>query len=164
MGLETVSLRYFNVFGLRQHPSSQYAAVIPKFIRQMLNGDQPVMFGDGTQTRDFTFIENVVSANVLACQAPAANVCGKMFNIAAGKSFSLNQLYSLLQELTGFSRPPQYAPGRSGDVRDSLADTSSAEKAMDYRTLVDFAEGLRRTVKWYREEVRQISGSVSAPA
>jgi nucleoside-diphosphate-sugar epimerase len=162
MGLETVSLRYFNVFGPRQHPSSQYAAVIPKFIRMMLNGEQPIMFGDGTQTRDFTFIENVVSANLLACQAPGANVCGKMFNVAAGKMFSLNQLYSMLQELTGFSKPPKYAPARTGDVHDSLADISAAEKAMGYRTLVGFQEGLQRTVEWYRAELRDTLSRVSA--
>jgi nucleoside-diphosphate-sugar epimerase len=162
MELETVSLRYFNVFGPRQHPSSQYAAVIPKFIRLMLNGEQPVMFGDGTQTRDFTFVDNVISANLLACQAPAGNVCGKMFNVAAGRRFSLNQLYSLLQELTGFSKPPEYAPGRTGDVHDSLADTGAAEKAFGYRTLVEFEEGLRRTVQWYREELSQTTSSVAA--
>lgn len=162
MGLETVSLRYFNVFGQRQHPSSQYAAVIPKFIRQMLNREQPVMFGDGTQTRDFTFVDNVVSANLLACHAPASDVCGKMFNIAAGRKFSLNQLYSLLQALTGFSKPPEYAPGRTGDVHDSLADTSAAEKAMGYRTLVDLEEGLQKTVQWYREELKQLTNSITA--
>jgi UDP-glucose 4-epimerase len=128
----------------------------------MLNGEQPIMFGDGTQTRDFTFIENVVSANLLACQAPAANVCGKMFNIAAGKMFSLNQLYSMLQELTGFSKPPKYAPARTGDVHDSLADISAAEKAMGYRTLVGFQEGLQRTVEWYRAELRDTLSRVSA--
>jgi nucleoside-diphosphate-sugar epimerase len=162
MGLETVSLRYFNVFGPRQHPSSPYAAVIPKFICQMLNAEQPMMLGDGTQTRDFTYVENVVSANLLACRAPAANVCGKMFNVAAGKRFSLNQLYTLLQRFTGFSLPAKYAPSRPGDVHDSLADTSAAEKAMGYRTLVEFEEGLRRTVEWYKNEVECIAGSVSA--
>jgi nucleoside-diphosphate-sugar epimerase len=161
-GVETVSLRYFNVFGPRQHPSSPYAAVIPKFIRLMLSGEQPVMFGDGTQTRDFTFIDNVVSANLLASQAPAAEVCGKVFNVAAGKRFSLNQLYSSLQRLTGFSRPPSLAPGRTGDVHDSLADTSAAEKAMGYGTLVEFEEGLSRTVEWYRAEFQQVAGGVSA--
>lgn len=164
MRLETVSLRYFNVFGPRQHPSSQYAAVIPKFIRMMLNDEQPVILGDGNQTRDFTFIDNVVSANLLACHAPAANVCGKVFNVAAGKKFSLNELYSLLQELTGFARAARYAPGRAGDVHDSLADTGAAAQAMGYSTLVDFEEGLRRTVEWYREEQKQVANSVSAQA
>jgi len=150
MGLETVCLRYFNVFGPRQHPTSQYAAVIPIFIRRMMAGEQPTIFGDGTQSRDFTYIENVISANVLACQAPASRVSGRVFNIAAGKNFSLNTVYSMLQELTGFDRPALFAPPRGGDVRDSLADTTQAMEAMGYRTLVDFKEGLRRTVEWYR--------------
>ena len=154
LGLETVSLRYFNVFGPRQHPSSLYAAVIPKFISHMLNGEQPTIFGDGTQTRDFTFIENVVSANLLACHAPAADVCGRAFNIAVGTSFSLNQLYSSLQELTAFPKPPRYAPKRAGDVYASLADISAAQSALGYKPLVQFKEGLRQTVEWYRAELR----------
>ena len=153
LGLETVCLRYFNVFGPRQHPTSQYAAVIPKFIRQMLNGEQPTIFGDGKQSRDFTFVDNVVSANLLACQAPAHKACGRTFNIAAGKNFSLNELYSMLQQITGFGRPPAYAAERSGDVRDSLADTTEAEQALGYRTLVGFPVGLRTTVQWYKREV-----------
>src|SRR5262249_19823097 len=115
LDLETVCLRYFNVFGPRQHPTSQYAAVIPKFIRAMLQGQQSVIFGDGQTSRDFTFVDNVVAANLLACQAPAERVVGQVFNVATGKSFSLNQLYSLLQELTGYSGAPAYAPARSGD-------------------------------------------------
>src|SRR5262245_25451167 len=161
LGFETVSLRYFNVFGPRQHPSSLYAAVIPKFISQMLEGTQPTIFGDGTQTRDFTFIENVVSANLLACHAPAASVCGRTFNIAVGANFTLNQLYSLLQELTGFSKPPKYAPKRVGDVHASLADISAAEKAMGYKSLVEFKEGLRRTVEWYRGEFSRRPGAAA---
>jgi UDP-glucose 4-epimerase len=155
LGLETVCMRYFNVFGPRQHPTSQYAAVIPKFVRQMLNGDQPTIFGDGKQSRDFTFIENVISANLLACQAPAEKVCGRFFNIAAGKNYNLNEVYSLLQHLTGFPKPPKYAAARSGDVHDSLADTKSAQEAMSYRPLVEFKEGLRQTVAWYRKELAQ---------
>ncbi|HEX7289385.1 MAG TPA: SDR family oxidoreductase [Candidatus Angelobacter sp.] len=152
LGLETVSLRYFNVFGPRQHPTSQYAAVIPKFIRAMLSGDQPVIFGDGQQSRDFTYIDNVVSGNLLACAAPAEKVSGRVFNVAAGRSFSLLELYRLLQELTGFKKSPVLAPPRSGDVRDSLADTKRAQQAMGYRTLVDFKDGLRQSVEWYRQE------------
>ena len=150
MGLETVCLRYFNVFGARQHPTSQYAAVIPIFIGRMMAGEQPTIFGDGTQSRDFTYIENVISANVLACQAASDKVGGRVFNIAAGKNFSLNTVYSMLQELTGFDRPALFAPPRGGDVRDSLADTTQAMEAMGYKTLVDFKEGLRRTVEWYK--------------
>jgi UDP-N-acetylglucosamine/UDP-N-acetyl-alpha-D-glucosaminouronate 4-epimerase len=152
LGLETVSLRYFNVFGPRQHPTSQYAAVIPKFVRAMLQGEQPVIFGDGKQSRDFTYIDNVVSANLLACQAPAEGAAGRVFNVAAGKNLSLNELYSLLQEITGYAGGASYASPRGGDVRDSLADTGRAQQAMGYKTLVDFKEGLRRTVEWYRQE------------
>src|SRR6185437_5159612 len=128
--LETVCLRYFNVFGPRQHPTSQYAAVIPKFVRAMLQGEQPTIFGDGQQSRDFTYIDNVVSANLLACSAPAENVSGKVFNVAAGKKFSLLETYQALAELIGFSKPPLFGPPRSGDVRDSLADTTRAHAAM----------------------------------
>ena len=153
MGLETVSLRYFNVFGPRQHPTSQYAAVIPKFVRAMLQGESPVIFGDGKQSRDFTYIDNVVSANLLASQAPAEKASGRVFNVAAGKSFSLNELYALLQEITGYTGTASHEPPRGGDVRDSLADTSRAQQAMGYKTLVDFKEGLRKTVEWYRQEL-----------
>ncbi|HWZ41902.1 MAG TPA: SDR family oxidoreductase [Candidatus Saccharimonadales bacterium] len=151
LSVETVCLRYFNVFGPRQHPTSQYAAVIPIFIRSMLAGEQPTIFGDGTQSRDFTFIENVVSANLLACHAPAGQASGRVFNIAAGKNFSLNTVYALLQELTGFTKAAHYAPARSGDVHDSLADTTQAQQAIGYKTLVEFKEGLRQTVEWYRQ-------------
>jgi UDP-glucose 4-epimerase len=160
LGLETVSLRYFNVFGPRQHPTSQYAAVIPKFIREMMHQEQPTILGDGRQGRDFTYIENVISANLLASTAPAESVNGKAFNVAAGEKFSLLELYELLQELTGFSKPPLFAPSRPGDVRDSLADTSRASSAMGYKALVDFKEGLRRTVEWYRVEF----GASSTPS
>ncbi len=153
LGLETVSLRYFNVFGPRQHPTSQYAAVIPKFIRQLLKGEQPTIYGDGMQSRDFTFVDNVVSANLLACQSPGRKACGRAFNIAAGKNFSLNQLYSLLQEIIGCSIPPAHAAQRQGDVRDSLADTTEAQQALGYRTLVEFREGLQKAVEWYKREI-----------
>jgi UDP-glucose 4-epimerase len=153
LGLETVCLRYFNVFGPRQHPTSQYAAVIPAFIRQMLDGEQPTIFGDGKQSRDFTFVDDVVAANLLACEAPAHKVCGRAFNIAAGKKVTLNELYSVLRQITGFDQPPVYAAERPGDVRDSLADTGEAHEAMGYKTLVSFPEGLEETVQWYRREI-----------
>lgn len=161
LGLETVSLRYFNVFGPRQHPTSQYAAVIPKFIRQLLKREQPTIFGDGMQSRDFTFVDNVVAANLLACQAPGHKTCGRAFNIAAGRSFTLNELYSLLQQIIGYSVQPVYAAKRSGDVRDSLADTTEAQQALGYRTLVEFQEGLRKTVEWYKSEVKIEAHGVS---
>ncbi|HKD79504.1 MAG TPA: SDR family oxidoreductase [Candidatus Angelobacter sp.] len=158
LGLETVSLRYFNVFGPRQHPTSQYAAVIPKFIRAMLRAEQPVIFGDGQTSRDFTFVDNVVNANLLACRSPAEKVSGRAFNVATGKSFTLNQLFSLLQELTGYRGAAKHAEVRGGDIRDSLADSSRAQQAMGYTTLVDFKEGLRRTVDWYRQEPTSAEG------
>ena len=153
LGLETVSLRYFNVFGPRQHPTSQYTAVIPKFARAMLNDEQPTIFGDGRQSRDFTYVDNVVSANLLACAAPAENVSGRAFNISAGKRHSLLEVYEFVSELTGFRKPPLFAPPRLGDVRDSLADTSRAQSAMGYTILVDVEEGLRRTIKYYESEL-----------
>src|SRR5215813_3057019 len=162
LGLETVCLRYFNVFGPRQHPTSQYAAVIPKFIRAMLQGQQPVIFGDGQTSRDFTFVDNVVSANLLACQAPATKVSAQVFNVATGKSYTLSRLYSFLQELTGYRGAPSFAPPRGGDIRDSLADNMRARQAMGYETLVDFKEGLQRTVGWYRQEFA--SSAIPAPA
>ncbi len=164
LGIETVCLRYFNVFGPRQHPTSQYAAVIPKFIGQMLNGERPIIFGDGAQSRDFTFVDNVVSANLLACQSPAHKACGRAFNIAAGKNFSLKELYSLLQQITGCSISPSYAAERDGDVRDSLADTTEAQEALGYRTLVEFREGLRKTVEWYKSEIASEVHAVQASA
>lgn len=153
LGFETVCLRYFNVFGPRQHPTSQYAAVIPKFIRQMLSGEQPTILGDGAQSRDFTFVDNVVSANLLACQAPAHKACGRVFNVATGKNVSLNELYSMLQQITGYDASPLYALERKGDVRDSLADTVEAQQALGYKTLVEFREGLQKTVEWYQGEI-----------
>jgi UDP-glucose 4-epimerase len=152
LGLETVCLRYFNVFGPRQHPTSPYAAVIPKFIRLMLRGNRPTIFGDGHQSRDFTFVDNVVAANLLACEAPSHQVSGRVFNIAAGKSFSLNELYLMLQRITGFDLPAVYSVERPGDVRNSLADTTQARAALGYKTRVAFAEGLERTVEWYKRE------------
>jgi UDP-glucose 4-epimerase len=151
--LATVSLRYFNVFGPRQHPTSQYAAVIPKFVGAMLAGERPTVFGDGHQRRDFTYIDNVVSANLLACTAPPDLVAGKVFNIAAGINFSILELYALLQDMTGSDKSPRFAASRSGDVRDSLADISRAQQAMGYQRLVGFEEGLARTVEWYRGEL-----------
>ena len=150
-GLETVSLRYFNIFGPRQDANSEYSAVLAKFISLMLAGQQPTIFGDGTQSRDFTYIENAVEANLLACQAPAAGVAGRAFNIATGKRADLNQTYSLLQKLTRHFGPAGFAAERSGDIQHSLADISLAQKHLGYKVQVDFEEGLRRTVEWYRQ-------------
>ena len=149
-GLETVCLRYFNVFGPRQDPSSPYSGVLAKFITLMLRGEQPTIFGDGEQSRDFTYIDNVVHANLLACTALAHQVAGRMFNIATGDRITLNQTFQALQGLTGFSGQPIYGPERGGDIKHSLADISKAQADFGYRVTVEFEEGLRRTVAWYR--------------
>jgi UDP-glucose 4-epimerase len=149
--LETVALRYFNVFGPRQDPSSQYSGVMAKFISQMLGGQSPTIFGDGEQSRDFTYIDNVVEANLLACQAPAGQAAGQVFNIATGRRITLNETFKLLQDLTSYSGQPNYGPERGGDIKHSLASIAKAEAALGYRPTVDFEEGLRRTVAWYRE-------------
>src|SRR5580700_5715212 len=148
--LETVSLRYFNIFGPHQDPSSQYSGVLAKFITQMLRGEQPSIYGDGEQSRDFTYIDNAVEANLLACKAPAAKVAGQMFNVATGRRVSLNETFKLLQPLTSYKGQPNYGPERGGDIKHSLADISKAEAALGYKPAVDFEEGLRRTVEWYR--------------
>lgn len=147
-GLETVSLRYFNVFGPRQDPSSPYSGVLAKFITLMLRGEQPTIYGDGEQSRDFTFIDNVVAANLLACQAPPS-VAGQIFNVATGRRVTLNETFRLLQGLTSFTGKPKYGPERDGDIQHSLADIGKAENAFGYRPTVNFEEGLRRTVEWY---------------
>lgn len=150
-GLETVSLRYFNIFGPRQDPSSPYSGVLAKFITLMLRGEQPIIFGDGEQSRDFTYIDNAVSANLLACKAPAEQAAGKVFNVATGRRITLNETFKLLQGLTSYSGPPEYGPERGGDIKHSLADISKAEAALGYKPFVHFEEGLRKTVEWYRK-------------
>src|ERR1700757_4755880 len=152
-GLETVCLRYFNIFGPRQDPSSPYSGVLAKFITQMLRGQPPTINGDGEQSRDFTYIDNAVDANLLACTAPAAQVAGEIFNVATGRRITLNETFKALQGLTGYKGQPKYGHERGGDIKHSLADISKAEAALGYKPKVDFEEGLRRTVEWYREAV-----------
>ena len=147
-GLETVALRYFNVFGPRQDPDSAYAAVIPKFITAMLKGEPPVINGDGQQSRDFTYIDNVVHGNLLACSAPEAS--GQVINLAAGGRIRINKLAEKLNAIIGSQLEPVYAPERPGDILHSQADISKARALLGYEPIVDFAEGLRRTVNWYR--------------
>jgi len=146
-GLETVSLRYFNVFGPRQNPESEYAAVIPKFITAFLLKRPAVIYGDGEQTRDFTYIDNVVEANLLALEAP--QVAGQIVNIASGERISLNQLVAHLEALTGENLPPTYTAPRVGDVRHSLADITLASELLGYHPLVDWKTGLQRTLAWF---------------
>jgi nucleoside-diphosphate-sugar epimerase len=153
-GLETVSLRYFNVFGPRQDPTSPYSGVLAKFITQMLRGEQPTIFGDGLQSRDFTYIDNAVSANLLAREAPASEAAGRVFNIATGKRADLNEIFAMLKDITAYPGKVAYAAERGGDIKHSLADISRAEKALAYRPLVDLEEGLGRTVAWYREQMK----------
>jgi UDP-glucose 4-epimerase len=153
-GLETVSLRYFNVFGPRQGADSPYSGVLAKFIQQMLEGTRPTIYGTGDQGRDFTYIDNIISANLLACAAPAEKVAGRVFNTACGGQYTLKQIYQLLAKLTGFERPPLYAKSRPGDILHSQADISAAAEAFGYRPLVGVEEGLQRTVEWYRETLK----------
>ncbi|MFZ0805337.1 MAG: SDR family oxidoreductase [Candidatus Sulfotelmatobacter sp.] len=150
-GLETVCLRYFNVFGPRQDPSSPYSGVLAKFITLMLRGEQPTIFGDGGQSRDFTYIDNVVKGNLLACKAPAAQVAGQVINLATGDRTTLNETFKLLCGLTNYSGKPKYEAERGGDIKHSLADIAKAEAALGYKPSVNFQEGLRKTVEWYRE-------------
>jgi len=150
-GLETVSLRYFNIFGPHQDPSSQYSGVLAKFIRQMLANQSCTIFGDGEQRRDFTYVENAINANLLACHAPAGKVCGRVFNVATGTRFSLNETFGILARIIGYKGEPQYQEPRAGDVKHSLAEISRSREAMNYRPTVDFEDGLRRTVEWYKQ-------------
>ena len=150
--LDTVALRYFNVFGPRQDPASPYSAVIPLFITAMLAGRRPKVFGDGRQSRDFVFVANVVQANLLAADAP--NVAGRTFNVAEGRATDLLKLISLLNELLGTNIKPKHEPARVGDVRESLADITQARKWLGYEPAVDFDEGLRKSIDYYRSVVR----------
>jgi UDP-glucose 4-epimerase len=150
-GLETVVLRYFNVFGPYQDPTSHYSGVLAIFCRKMLAGEQPTIYGDGGQSRDFTFIDNVVHGNLLAAAAPAEKVSGQMVNLATGARITLNGTFEILRNLTGYSGQPNYVPERQGDIRDSLADIGLARDLLGYAPQVDFPEGLRRTLAWYRD-------------
>ncbi len=148
-GLETVSLRYFNVFGPRQDPTSPYSGVISLFIHALANGRRPVIYGDGEQTRDFTYVANVVDATLRACEAPA--VAGTIINVATGQRVSVNRLLRTLCALWGTIVEPLYAEPRPGDVRHSQADITRARRLLEYEPRVSFEEGLRRTIAWYRE-------------
>jgi len=148
---EVVALRYFNIFGPRQDPESQYAAVIPRFLTALLNGKAPVVYGDGLQSRDFTYVDNVVEANLLASEADGA--AGRAFNIACGGRYTLLDLLARLKIILGSDIEPIHEAGRAGDVRDSQASIEAAQRALGYRVSVDFDEGLRRTAEWYRAQI-----------
>jgi UDP-glucose 4-epimerase len=149
-GFEVVALRYFNIFGPRQDPESQYAAVIPRFITALLAGTAPTVYGDGLQSRDFTYVDNVVEANLLA--AEAEGVAARAFNVACGGRYTLLDLLARLNEIIGSDIDPIHEDARAGDVRDSQASIEAAEKALGYRVSRDFEEGLRNTVDWYRSQ------------
>ena len=163
-GLETVSLRYFNIFGPRQDANSQYSAVLAKFITQMQQGEAPTIFGDGEQSRDFTYVANAVQANLKACAVPAKDVSGKVFNIATGSRFSLKQTFEMLRKIIGFSGAAKFAPPRAGDVKHSLADIALAQKHLGYSAGVSFEEGLRRTVEWYEQQASAKAGTQAVVA
>jgi nucleoside-diphosphate-sugar epimerase len=148
-GLETVCLRYFNVFGPRQDPLSEYAAVIPRFITAGMAGKTLTIHGDGTQSRDFCFIDNTVEANIKAASAPASEASGRVFNVACGAATSLNDVVAQIGEILGKRLDVQHGPARPGDVKHSLADISEARQRLGYAAAIPFAEGLRRTARWY---------------
>ncbi len=154
-GIQTVGFRYFNVFGPRQNPASPYAAVIPKFITRMLAGEQPVIYGDGEQTRDFIYVEDVARANFLALCAE--NLRGDIFNIASGHSTSINNIFTLISELLGVHIAPLYAEARVGDVRDSLADMHLARETLNFTPQYDLSAGLHTTVSWYVKTNRELN-------
>jgi nucleoside-diphosphate-sugar epimerase len=156
-GLETVSLRYFNVFGPRQDADSEYAGAIAKFIRMMVQGNRPTIFGDGEQSRDFTFVENVVAANLLACTASREDVAGHVFNIGSGTQITVNHVYETLRTLLDFRDNPIHAPARAGEIRHSYADISLAKQKLAYVPHVAFREGMKRTVEWFSRTVAPTS-------
>ncbi len=149
-GLQTVALRYFNVFGPKQNPNSQYSAVIPRFIKAMINGNSPIIYGDGSQSRDFSFVENVVNANLLTVKKN--DLGGQVINIACQEAHSLLDLVTVLNSILGTSIVPEFEPSRAGDVKHSLANISFAKKVLGYIPMIGWEEGLRRTVQWYQEK------------
>lgn len=152
-GLDTCGLRYFNVFGRRQDPDGVYAAVIPKFIRQLLQGERPVIFGNGTQSRDFTYIENVVEANLKACKAPS-EAAGQAYNIAYGGREYLIDIYHHLAKALGEDKEPAFAPERIGDIRHSNADISKARQMLGYDPEWDFEKGMKEAIEWYKAKLK----------
>jgi len=147
-GLENVCLRYFNIFGPRQDPDSPYSGVLSRFSTAFLDSTPPVVFGDGEQTRDFTYVDNAVAANILACEAPSAS--GRTFNVGTGQAVSLNQVLQMLEKASGKTLETRYEPAREGDIRDSLADIRLAKQFLSYQPTVLFEEGLERTYAWYQ--------------
>jgi UDP-glucose 4-epimerase len=151
-GLEGICLRYFNIFGPRQAADSPYSGVIAKFTTSMMAGETPTIFGDGFTSRDFTYIENAVGANLLACEAPSSVATGRVFNIGTGRSHTLNEVYATIAEQLGFTAKPIYGPTRAGDIKHSLADIHRASKELGYQPKAHFHDGLQKTVAWYLVE------------
>ena len=158
-GLEGVCLRYFNIFGPRQAADSPYSGVIAKFTTTMMAGETPTIFGDGLTSRDFNYVDNAVSANLLACRAPSTVATGRVFNIGTGESHTLNDVYAAIAGQLGFTGKPLYGPPRAGDIRHSLADISRAGKELGYQPKARFHEGLRKTVAWYLAEKEKRAAS-----
>jgi nucleoside-diphosphate-sugar epimerase len=154
-GVETVSLRYFNVFGPRQSAHSAYSGVLARFITSMLLDKEPEIYGDGTQSRDFTFVDDVVEANLLAASADAAAVSGEVFNIACGERHTLLETYQIIANALHFTRDPKFLPARKGDIQHSLADISRAREYLGYEPRAGFRTGLKRTIEWYQDEMRR---------
>jgi nucleoside-diphosphate-sugar epimerase len=150
-GLETVSLRYFNVFGPRQDSTSQYSGVLALFIPAVLLGRRPTIYGDGLQSRDFTYVRNVVEANLLACKIPG--VGGQVFNVACGDRITVNSMLQQINHITGKDILPIYAEARAGDIKHSQADITRAKEHLGYEPVVSFSEGLRHTIEWYRRSI-----------
>jgi nucleoside-diphosphate-sugar epimerase len=162
-GIETVALRYFNIFGPRQDPASQYAAVVPKFIAAAQANEGPVIYGDGDQTRDFTYVANAVHANMAACSAPAT-ACGEVFNVGCGTRISVNELWRRIAALFECSTPPRYVPARAGDVRDSLASLDRSRQSLGYAPIMSIDDGLRHTVEWYTVRQAPAEGTTEPEA
>ncbi len=153
-GLKTIALRYFNVFGRRQDPNSAYAAVIPLFVKSLLSDSAPVIFGDGLQSRDFSYIDNVIQANLLACEAPD-EACGQVYNIACGERTTVNDLYYKICELLGIKIEPRYESNRKGDVKHSLADISKAKSLLNYNPKYNVFDGLTEAMNWYKDHINE---------
>jgi nucleoside-diphosphate-sugar epimerase len=150
-GLDTIALRYFNVFGPFQDPTSQYAAAIPAFVTSILKDTAPTVYGDGEQSRDFTYIDNVVEANL--CAARTEDTKGEVVNVACGDSVTVNEIIKMINDIVGKDVKPEYAPTRAGDVKHSMADISKAEKIINYKPVVSFKDGLKKAIKWYSENL-----------
>ena len=160
-GLEGVCLRYFNIFGPRQAADSPYSGVIAQFTFKMMEGITPTIFGDGLTSRDFNYVDNAVSANLLACQAPSEVATGRVFNIGTGSSHTLNEVYAAIADQLGFTAKPTYGPPREGDIKHSLADIARARKELGYEPKAHFHEGLKKTVAWYLEENQKKNSAAS---